>query len=401
MKQIVFVDDEPNVLDGLRRMLRPMRREWQMVFLGTGAEVLGHLENAPCDVIVSDMRMPGMDGVQLLSEVKRKYPRTIRIALSGHTEPQMIYRSIECTHQYLAKPCDADTLTTTVNKASALQRMLSNDGLKTLVSKLSSVPSLPELYQSVMQELRSEDPSLKHIGEIIASDIAMTAKILQLVNSAFFGVSRHVSSPGQATMFLGLDVIRSLVLTTGIFSQLEQDVGELVNLDALWRHSTHVGGLAKQIATQESDDKMLVDFALMAGSLHDIGQVVLACNLPEEYAKVQEISRRQQSPRWEVECEILGHSHMEVGAYLIGLWGLPNPIVEAVAYHHNPHDSVSSQFSALTAVHAADALLQPVDDIDLPSIDAEYITRTGLEHRISAWQELCSEFISASEEEDE
>jgi len=215
MKRVVFVDDEQNVLSGLKRMLRSMRHEWDMQFFDNGIEALKSIEDKGCDVIVSDMRMPRMDGVQLLNSIREKYPRSIRIALSGQSDANMIYRCINNAHQYLAKPCDSDQLIATINGACALQDKLDDDKLKSVISNLESIPTLPESYEKIMAELQSDDPSLEAVGAIIETDIAMTAKILQIVNSAFFGLPRHVSSPAEAAMYLGIDSIKSLVVANG------------------------------------------------------------------------------------------------------------------------------------------------------------------------------------------
>ena len=103
--RVIFIDDEPNILSGLKRILRPLRNEWQMEFKDGGQAALESLAETPCDVVVSDMKMPGMDGAQLLSAVKDQYPNSIRIALSGETDSHMIYRCVQHAHQYLAKPC--------------------------------------------------------------------------------------------------------------------------------------------------------------------------------------------------------------------------------------------------------------------------------------------------------
>lgn len=198
MREILFVDDESNVLDGLRRMLRPMRRDWSMNFVDSGEAALEHISHEGCDVIVSDMRMPGMDGVELLGTVGQECPKAVRIALSGHAEMEMLLESVCAAHQYLAKPCDDETLKATIERACALRDLLSDERLTGLVTQLDSLPSLPTLYTEVTEELARSDSSLARAGEIIGKDVAMSAKVLQLVNSAFFGLRwpcRH-SGPG-------------------------------------------------------------------------------------------------------------------------------------------------------------------------------------------------------------
>ena len=148
--RVIFVDDEPNILSGLRRILRPMRKEWEMVFEEGGEPALATLENAPCDVVVSDMKMPGMDGAEFLSRVREKYPASIRIALSGETDSHMIYRCVQHAHQYLAKPCDADALVSAVKRAFSLRKLMHDENLEAIVANMTSLPSLPEQYEQIL-----------------------------------------------------------------------------------------------------------------------------------------------------------------------------------------------------------------------------------------------------------
>ena len=397
VRRILFVDDEPNVLEGLRRMLRPMRHEWDMEFTGGGQQALDLLAQRPFDVVVSDMRMPGMDGAELLSRTQKQFPRTVRIVLSGHSDREMILRSLGATHQYLAKPCDAEILKNTVTRACALRDLLADETLKSLIARMETLPSLPSLYIQVVQELESEDASIHKIGEIISKDVGMTAKILQLVNSAFFGLRRHISSPAQAVSMLGIETVKALVLSVQVFARFDQSKVTGFSIESLLRHSTTCGLCSRMIAAQEVSDKKIVDDALMAGMLHDAGKVVLAANVPESLSQAYVIAGKKKIARHEAEYEVLGTTHAEVGAYLLGLWGLPDPIVEALAFHHSPSRCLSQVFGPLTAVHVANVLeyeeTPPPDGIIAPSFDDQYLRELALVDRIPVWrksrQEAC------------
>ncbi len=206
-KQILFVDDEPLVLKGLQRSLRKMRAEWNTAFASSSKEALDILDQQPMDVIVSDLKMPEMDGMQLLTEVKNRHPHVVRIILSGHTEHEVTLRSVQYAHQNLTKPCDAEVLKQTLAKLFALRDILDNQSVKKIVSQIESLPSLPSIYSEIIEEMQSEDPSIKKISDTISKDLSMTAKILQVVNSVFFGLSRKISSPQGAVMLLGLETI--------------------------------------------------------------------------------------------------------------------------------------------------------------------------------------------------
>lgn len=399
--RVIFIDDEPNVLSGLRRILRPLRDKWQMEFETEGSAALKTLEESPCDVVVSDMKMPGMDGAELLSAIREKHPESIRIALSGETDSHMIYRCVQHAHLYLAKPCDADMLIGAVNRAFTLRDLMQDDKLQGVVANMSSLPSLPEQYDKIMQELQSEDPSLQKVAEIVESDVAMSAKILQLVNSAFFGLARHLSSPAEAAMYLGVDVLKSLVLTTGVFSQFDDVVISTATLKSIWNHSTQVGGLAKKIALEQSGDKMISDYALMGGLLSNVGKLVIAANFPEQFVEVANAAAGGKAHECELEADIIGHSHTDIGAYLIGLWGLPNPVIECVAYHHNPADCVDAGFTPLTAVHVATTIIDANGGQELPGLDNDYIEKLGLTEKIPKWVKLHGELELKEQESDD
>ena len=189
-RRILFVDDEPMVLKGLQRSLRKMRAEWEMCFTSSSREALNILSTEPFDVIVSDLRMPEMDGAQLMDEVKRRHPQVVRIILSGQVEQETTFKSVQLAHQSLSKPCDANVLKHTLNKLFGLRNLLEDESIKRIVSQTETLPSLPAIYTKVINELQAAEPSVQKIGDIISTDLAMTAKILQVVNSAFFGLVR-------------------------------------------------------------------------------------------------------------------------------------------------------------------------------------------------------------------
>ncbi|MBW2027401.1 MAG: HDOD domain-containing protein, partial [Deltaproteobacteria bacterium] len=221
---------------------------------------------------------------------------------------------------------------------------------------MDSLPSLPKLYQEIMAEIQSEDPSIQKVGEIIAKDVGMTAKILQLVNSAFFGMPRHIKSPQQAVTLLGLETVKALVLSVQIFSQFDGTKIPKKFLEGLWHHSMATGSYVRQIIKTEEVEKTLADDTYMAAVLHDVGKLILAASFPDRYRELIKKSRENRLPIRHFELEDFGTTHAEVGAYLMGLWGLPDAIVEALAFHHRLAQCPVQRFAPLIAVHVASAL---------------------------------------------
>lgn len=395
-KRILFVDDEPLVLNGLQRTLRKMRNVWDITFATSAAEVLQILDRNPMDVIISDMKMPEMDGSQLLAQVKKRHPHIVRLILSGHVEQETTIQSIQYAHQCLSKPCDVKLLKQTLSKLFALRDILSDGSIKKIVSQIESLPSLPSIYTEIMAEMQSDDPSIKNVATIIGKDVSMTAKILQVVNSVFFGLPQRIGNPQQAVMLLGLDAVKSLVLSVKIFSEFSQREFSWFDIDKVFNHSISVSSYAKAIVKFEKMHADLINYSLMAGLLHDLGKLILATNFKDTYQQVLAESRNSDQKLWELEYAVFGTSHAEIGAYLMGLWNLENSIIEAIAFHHCPSKSAASQLGLLTVVHVANALdheeESPEDQQPELQYENEYLDQLGVADRIPEWRRICIEY---------
>jgi HD-like signal output (HDOD) protein/CheY-like chemotaxis protein len=390
-KRVLFVDDDQNVLDGLKRTLHGMRSEWQMVFSTSGPEALLKLEESAFDVIVTDMRMPGMSGAELLAKVVERHPNVVRIVLSGTVEHDLVLRSATTAHQYLVKPCDAATLRSTLNAALRIRAMLTSPKLRTIVSRMTSLPSLPSMYSKLVESLNNSEISSRELGEIIAQDVGMTTKILQLANSAFFGLYRYIANPSEAAVYLGIDTIRALTLSTSVFSAFQPTGVTQVFIAQLQRHSMMTGTGAAAIAKAENLPKKACDSSLIGGFLHDVGKLILAANYPKEYEDVLTASQQQKLPCHETELQIFGATHGEIGGYLLWLWGLPDAVCNAVAFHHKPAESSATTLTAAGIIHVADALEHELSaSARHVAIDMNYLTALGLTERIPEWRRVCS-----------
>jgi HD-like signal output (HDOD) protein len=394
-RRILFVDDEPMVLKGLQRTLRKMRQDWDMIFVSSGGEALNFLAKKPMDVIVSDMRMPEMDGGRLLAEVKKQHPHVVRIILSGQLDQEMTLKSVQLAHQSLSKPCDAEVLKHTLAKLFALRDFLSDKSIKSIISQIESLPSLPSIYTEIVTEMQADDPAIKKVGEIISKDLSMTAKILQMVNSAFFGLFRKINSPEQAVMMLGLETIKALVLSVKIFSEFNQKDFSWFQIDDLFNHSLAVSLYAKTIIKNENLDQGLKNNTMMAGLLHDLGKLILATNFEKPYRQVLAAAQGTGKNLLDLEYEAFGTSHAEIGAYLMGLWRLDNATIEAIAFHHLPARSMTQNMGLLTAVHVANALdyeaRTPASQNTELQCDTEYLDKLEITSRIPQWRQVCRE----------
>ncbi|MDD4731719.1 MAG: response regulator [Desulfovibrio sp.] len=393
---VLFVDDEEKVLRGLQRMLRG-HVDWAMGFALSGQQALEVLAEKHVDVIVADMRMPGMDGVHLLNEVQKRFPGVVRIVLSGHSDQQAVLHMARPAHQFLSKPCDRETLIATLERVHALRDVFTNARLREVMTRIDSLPVLPTVFQKLVDELESEDPSVERAGRILGMDAALSAGVLKTVNSAFFGLPRQVATPDQAVALLGLDVLKGLVVSGAMFSMFQNKPGLNFSLDNLWKHSVRVGGFGRVICGLLGCDSRLVEQAFLCGLLHDLGKLALADSLPEEYSRVLALSEESNIPIREAELEVLQTDHADLGAYLLGLWGFGEDVVRAVAGHHDPSKIQGGPVAAVTTTHIAnyvDHLLVVLNqDYAEHPLDTQYVIRAGLVEQLPAWVEACHSIL--------
>jgi putative nucleotidyltransferase with HDIG domain len=353
MTRILFVDDEIKILEGLQRMLRPQRKEWEMAFAPGGQAALTMLEAATFDVIVSDMRMPGIDGAALLETVRHKYPSVLRIILSGYTELEASYRAVPVAHQFLLKPCDPDALRAAIERATSLIQVLNSKMLASLVGSLQELPSLPRAYAELRNALADPDCSIDQVVKIVEQDVAITAKVLQLVNSAFFGVTREISDIRTAVSYLGMTILQNLVLSVEVFRTfLPKKAIPGFSLEEFHHHAQ----LTARIASEIGKKVRMTSAVGVAALLHDVGKLVIAARAPEHLTRAMQGVREDRRPLYMIEEELVGVSHAEVGAYLLSMWGLPSPVVEAVAHHHHPERVAQEKIDMISVVYLANML---------------------------------------------
>ncbi len=391
MKQrILFVEDNLLLLEMYAMMLSGEPDQWNVATAEDAREGLGLMAQLPFDVIVSDLRMPGMDGVELLQEVRKLYPRTSRIIVSGVGDQEEIASSLGSTHQFLAKPFDTKTLKSTLARLRGLDTYLRDEKLKALVGRIHSLPSFPSLYLRIMKEINSPDASLDIIAKIVAEEPSLTAKTLQIVNSAALGLPQRIHDPFVAVQQLGMNTMRSLALSAHVFARFEQKSAKNFDPAALWAHLMATGQLARRILQVEQADAADIEDACTAGMLHDIGKLMLAEDLPSEFQRALTLADEKNLSPDQAEGEVYGATHAGIAAYLLGLWGLPTPVVEAVAFHHTPVKSELQKLSPLTAVHVANVLIHERSKqraCGRPAeVDLAYLAALDLDSHLDNWR---------------
>lgn len=378
-RRILFVDDEVRVLEGLKRTLRPLRNEWEIQTAEGAAQGLEILAAGPIDVVVSDMRMPGMDGADFLREVMRRHPRTVRIILSGQSDHESTLRAWEATHRFLPKPCDVDSLRDAVAQACVLRDRIADPALQAMVAVLGTLPSLPGSLRDLHQELGRAQPDLDRLGGIVERDPGLSTKILQVVNAARFGLQRTISTPAEAIHLLGIEKVRALAIGAHLFQEFAAPAIPGLDVEALWGRGLTIAGVAREIAAALGLHPRSIDLAFTAGLLHEAGLLLLVAKEPVRIGEALALATGQGLIP--AERTVFGTDHGILGAYWLGLWGLPDPIVEAIAFVREPPSGPAADLSPAVAVHLARALVDEQGSA-LPGDRVEADARTLSAHAL-------------------
>ncbi|HEX9010868.1 MAG TPA: HDOD domain-containing protein [Holophagaceae bacterium] len=388
-KRILFVDDDALVLKGLERSLRSLRGDWDMAFVQEGAEALSRLDEGAFDVVVSDLQMPGMSGVELLSRVKARYPSVVRMALSGQADRETAFRCLEVAHQYLSKPCDPGLLKARIRQAGTLGRGLPRPLSGELAGLTDHLPVLPPAYQRLKVAADSGLGEAEELERVLEEHPEMGVRLLQTVNSGISGPSPDVRGPNQAAARLGMGNVRALILAHGLFEQMGDLGTPSLIREAVWAHSLGVAAGARAIMELEGVPGCEADEAFLAGLLHDAGILVLASMFGHRYEEVLAAAVTEGVEVEEVERRTFGATHSGVGAHLLGLWRLPERVVEAVAWHHGPSWSGQTAFGPLTAVHAADTIGAKTGEhpvFERTFVDNYHLLVVGKQDRLHVWR---------------
>jgi len=358
IKTILFVDDEQSVLSSLRRLMR--REGWNLLFAQSGIEGLEKLKQHKVDLVVCDMRMPKMDGAGFLKKVQDLYPNTTRIVLSGYADRASVTQAFAAADIYelIPKPWDDAELKKVLRDAldHSHDHERARPGLHKIINEIETLPALPNTYNEVRKALRKAQASnTDPVAEVIVTDPPVAARILQVANSSFFGQRREVDTVSRAIFVLGLELVQNLVLAASVFQNMR--FPEISNLkpEELWRHSFAVGVIARYIAHIQKRPEAYQETAMLAGTMHDLGKLVLAKYVSGPYGEILATTARSKTKLIETEQEKLGTTHASVGGYLAQWWHLPPKIVDAVRYHHDP-DKAQTDPVLTHLTHLANAL---------------------------------------------
>ena len=382
MKQaLLFVDDEPNILRGLQRSTRSMKDDWDMEFVNSGLDGIKKLKERIFDIVISDLRMPEMNGAEFLEEVKHLQPSTIRIILSGHADLDMAARAAKSAHRFISKPCAPEEMKHTIKRALDLREKLSKPALHALAASAEPLPAMPKLYQKLIDELAKPDATMEDIGSIIAGDISMTSAVLKIVNSSFFGNASRVENVEKATIMLGAEVIKNLVLANEIFSTFNQKSKLWPRLETIWNDGMAASAIVPVIARKLSPLSCTVDQAMTAAILQNLGTIMFADKSEDKYFDILDSAGEDISQRKQLEVDAFEFNHCELGAYTLGLWGLSDAIIEAVLYANSEKIDMASEPQVCLMI--ANAMVDLIyHDKEVPDVISAFLESSSIDSQL-------------------
>jgi HD-like signal output (HDOD) protein/ActR/RegA family two-component response regulator len=369
---VVVVDSPARALEGMDQRLAELRTDWEVEWLPDAQTALAIADSRPADVVIADLHSGGMDGAALLREFQSRRPETVRVLLAQHENEEEALRTMSIAHRVLAKPCSAEELADAVDRVRSLHGILSSERIRELVGRVDRLPPAPRLYLRLTQALEDPDSDAGQIAKLVGQDPALAAKVLQLCNSALFSPGRSVNDIRSAVTRLGLRALRTIALAAEVFARPGAGAADA---EALQRRSL----LASTLAARLLPHRAAADLAGTAALLADVG--LLLPGLGNDHAKLGTADAQAESEL---------PPHAGAGAYLLGLWGLPMPIVEAVAFHHQPGRGGSRTFGIVGAVHVAVGLAQG------HPLDERFLAATGMLDRLPQWQSLFEGFSEAA-----
>lgn len=390
--RILFVEDDPELRGLIESSLGSVKTTWEIVSARSATDAFHLMSNVEFDAVVTDTLTPELSGSELLESVRQQHPQTLRFLMKESSEGRTDFHDVGSAHQFLSRPDGTNDLQLKLAKALKLRELLCNTALQRLVSRISMLPTIPTLYKQLLDLVDSPTSTIEAVGEVIERDMAICSKLLQIVNSAYFGLDFRVSSPIRAVSLLGIESVKALVLSAGISAQFPANFAHKNQVDWLWKHSIRVSRMAQKVAMAFGGDSKMYDNCFFAGLLHDIGELILISNCPVEYKAISNLSDKERMSSYAAERAVLGCSHADVGAYLLGIWGLPSGIVEAVAWHHEPSISAIMQPGPLLAVHVADCVQTGCDPLhygDRPVIDQAFLAECGFRGQAGMFVDAC------------
>ncbi len=385
--RILLIDDEIDCLNELKASLASKQDQWILEFSNNPQQALESILQDPPTVVICDYHMPQINGAELLREAEKAHPFLHRFIVAEREDLQILEDGIGSAFHYLPKPCQANRLESEIQRCLSIEKWLGKTQIKNIVGTLGELPSLPSLYLKIVEVLNDSDVSIEKVGKAISTDITISARILKIVNSSYFGFDETISDITQAFSVLGIETVKNLVLAIQVFNESEGG-GQNPQSNRLWQHSMDVAIGARNVMMYETGSSRLAEGAYTSGLFHDIGKLIMQRAAPDAYQSAKEFAMRMQIPAWKAEDEVLGCNHAETGGYLLARWGLPIEVIESAVLHHEPVNSSGSSFSSLAAVYVANTILNNESANPESEYESSFISGLGRSDQWPSWKEV-------------
>jgi len=396
-RSILLAVADPQTLVDVNQALGP---GWEATSVASDEEALAHLETRSFDAFLVDFNLGSPDASELLNQTLEKRPETVRFLLAYEADLALVAAKVLGSHQILPKPIEPDSLKNRIE--NGVTDSNSNKSGSEPAKDVGGSPTIPPVYSEVLKALDSPGVTNEQVGDIIARDAALTAEVLRLTRSAYMGLPRNLTDPAEAVESLGLEAVKALVTALRFLAEHSHLKPGYLSLEQIWQHSANVAQIARDLILFETKDRTLASQAFAAGLVHDLGKVVLVANFDDLYGRVHSLARKQPVPLWDIEKEMFGANHGEIGACLVGMWNMPSSIVEAAAFHHEPPLGEHAQLTPLAAVHIANVLereLRPSDEFRVaPIINTTFLNELGLLQRLPVWRATSANRRAAKKE---
>jgi len=386
LTNVLFVTAALDTIKDLQKLQLDYNESLAFFFAHSQADALKIISENNITIVISDLRIPKFNSQEFLSILQDNFPKIFRVCLASDNEKIKAIRLTKSIHRSVKIPLDHADLLKTINDLAKLMVYDLDAQLVEKINGLGAIPILPDIYLRLEKELCRSTFSMNRIAEIIQADPLMVARILHIAHSSFYNIPSGVTNLLQAINFLGVNIVKTLVLYVKVFSLRDVSPETRSVLKEIKTHSIHVAKFSKAMMEKETNDKKMIELAYISGLIHDVGKIVLL-QLNDKQKHSSYAQNIHSSNSHEMEQKLFGVSHISVGSYILRLWGFQDEIIEAVARHHDSTILENKALSLKEIVFIANVFSYEFEEMSLR------ISKSYGSDKFDQWDQLFKEDI--------